>query len=110
MSESLHQSTLSELKASAEDIHPSDIATFSEPLRIALTFAIRIRRFSLTEFEEKLGFTREETKNLADILVKRNFLEVTRFSTAEEIYYQSRFSATTRPLKRPPSDAWEKIE
>jgi hypothetical protein len=110
MSETPYQIALRELEASSEDIRPSDIVTFSEPLRVALNFAIRTGRFSLTEFEEKLGFTREESKSLADLLVKRNLFEVTRFSTAEETYYQSRLTAMTRPLKRPPSDIWNKIE
>jgi hypothetical protein len=110
MSETPYQIALRELEVSSEDIRPSDIVTFSEPLRVALNFAIRAGRFSLTEFEEKLGFTREESKSLADILVKRSLFEVTRFSTAEETYYQSRLSAMTRPLKRPPSDIWNKIE
>jgi hypothetical protein len=110
MSEILYQTALSELEAINEDIRPSDIVLFSEPLRSALNFAIRIGRFSLTEFEEKLGFTREESKRIADVLVRRNLFEVTRFSTAEEIHYQSRLTAMTRPLKRPPSDIWKKIE
>jgi len=109
MSETSYEIALKEL-ASQEDIRPSDIVLFSEPLRIALNFAIRAGRFSLTEFEEKLGFTREESKKIADILVGRNLFEVTRFSTAEETHYQSRLTAMTRPLKRPPSDIWKKIE
>ena len=110
MSESPYQIAFRELEASSEDIRPSDIVTFCEPLRIALNFAVRAGRFSLTEFEEKLGFSREEARSLADILVKRKLFEVTRFSTAEETYYQSRLTAMTRPLKRPPSDVWKKIE
>ena len=109
MSETLYLIALREL-ASQEDIRPSDIVLFSEPLRSALNFAIRAGRFSLTEFEEKLGFTREESKRIADVLVVRNLFEVTRFSTAEETHYQSRLTAMTRPLKRPPSDIWKKIE
>ena len=110
MSEALYKTMLKELEASTEDIRPSDIVLFSEPLRSALNFVIRLGRFSLTEFAEKLEFTRDETKQLADILVKRNLFEVTRFSTAEETYYQSRLTAMTRPLKRPPSDIWKKLD
>ena len=110
MSETLYQTAMKELVSRTEDIRPSDIVLFSEPLRSALNFVIRLGRFSLTEFAEKLEFTRDEAKQIADILVERNLFEVTRFSTAKEIHYQSRLSAMTRPLKRPPSDIWKKLE
>ena len=109
MSEALYQIALKELETRTEDIRPSDIVSFSEPLRSALNFAIRLGRFSLTEFAEKLEFTREESKSIADLLVKLNLFEVTRFSTEEETYYQSRISGVTRPLKRPPSGIWDKL-
>jgi hypothetical protein len=110
MSETLYKIALKELEASTEDIRPSDIILFSEPLRSALNFVIRLGRFSLTEFAEKLELTRDETKKIADILVERNLFEVTKFSTAEETFYQSRLSAMTRPMKRPPSDIWKKLD
>ncbi len=110
MSETLYEIALKELKASTEDIRPSDIISFPEPLRSALNFVIRLGRFSLTEFAEKLEFTRDEAKKIADILVERNLFEVTKFSTAEETFYQSRLSAMTRPMKRPPSDIWKKLD
>ena len=110
MSETPYEIAIKELEARTEDIRPSDVVLFSEPLRSALNFTIKLGRFSLTEFEEKLGFTREETKNVADLLVKLNLFEVTRFSTAEETYYQSRISGGTRPLNRPHSDIWKKLE
>lgn len=110
MSESLFQIALKELEERKEDIRPSDVVLFSEPLRTALNAMIRLGRFSLTEFVEKLEFTREESKRLADILVERNLFAVSRFSNAEETYYESRLSAMTRPLSRPPSDIWKKID
>jgi hypothetical protein len=110
MSVTHYEIALKELASHTEDIRPSDVVSFSEPLRSALNFAIRLGRFSLTEFAEKLEFTREEAGTLADLLVKRNLFEVTRFSTAEETYFQARISGGTRPLKRPPSDIWKKIE
>jgi hypothetical protein len=110
MSELLFQTALKELEERKEDIRPSDVVLFSEPLRSALNFVIRLGRFSLTEFAEKLEFTREQTKQLADILVERNLFAVSRFSNAEETYYESRLSAMTRPLSRPPSDIWKKID
>ncbi|MBI3150786.1 MAG: hypothetical protein HYZ21_01510 [Chloroflexi bacterium] len=110
MSESLFQNALRELEARKEDIRPSDVVLFSEPLRSALNAVIRLGRFSLTEFAEKLEFTRDEAKSLADILVARNLFSVSRFSNAEETFYESRLSAMTRPLSRPPSDVWKKID
>ncbi len=110
MSESLYEIALKELQASTEDIRPSDVVLFSEPLRSAINFVIRLGRFSLTEFVEKLEFTREQTSKLAEILVERNLFVKTRFSNAEETYYESRLSAMTRPLTRPPSDIWKKID
>jgi hypothetical protein len=110
MSESLYKITLKELETSTEDIRPSDIILFSEPLRSALNFVIRLGRFSLTEFAEKLGFTRDETKKIADVLVERDLFEVTKFSTAKETFYQSRLSAMTRPMKRPKLDIWKKLD
>jgi hypothetical protein len=110
MSETSYQNTLKELEARTEDIRPSDIVLFSEPLRSALNFTIRLGRFSLTEFTEKLEFTREESKNIAELLVKLKLFEVTRFSTTEETYYESRISGGTRPFKRQPSDIWKKLD
>ena len=110
MSELLFQTALKELEERKEDIRPSDVVLFSEPLRSALNFVIRLGRFSLTEFAEKLEFTRDQSKKLADILVERNLFAVSRFSNAEETYYESRLSAMTRPLSRPPSDIWKKID
>ena len=110
MSESPFEVVLKELQTHTEDVRPSDVVLFSEPLRSALNFVIRLGRFSLTEFAEKLEFPREDTKKIADLLVERKLFEVTRFSTAEETYYQARLSASTRPLTRPPSDIWKKID
>ena len=110
MNESQYEIAVKELEARAEDVRPSDVVLFSEPLRSALNFVIRLGRFSLTEFTEKLEFTRDQTKKIADLLVERNLFEVTRFSTTEETYYQSRLTAMTRPLTRPPSDIWKKID
>ena len=111
MSESVYQTVLKELELRVEDIRPSDIVLFSEPLRSALNYAVRLGRFSQTEFAEQLGeFTREEAKRIADILVERNLFEVTKFSTAEETYYQCRISGTTRPFKRPPAEVWKKLD
>lgn len=110
MSETLFKTALKELEGSTEDIRPSDVVLFSEPLRSALNGVIRLGRFSLTEFAEKLEFTREQTKQLAEILVKRNLFVVASYSTDQETYYTARLTAMTRPLTRPPSDIWKKID
>jgi hypothetical protein len=110
MSESEFDIAIKELEERKEDLRPSDIILFSEPLRSALNFVIRLGRFSLTEFAEKLPFTRDETKRIADLLVERNLFAVSRFSNAEETFYESRLTAMTRPLTRPPSDIWKKID
>lgn len=110
MSETFYKITIKELEARSEDIRPSDVVLFSEPLRSALNFVIRLGRFSLTEFAEKLEFTREETKKIADILVERNLFAVSKFSNDKETFYESRLSALTRPLSKPPPDIWKKIE
>ncbi len=110
MSDTLFENAIKELQARTEDVRPSDVILFSEPLRTALNAVIRLGRFSLTEFAEKLEFTREQTKQIADILVQRNLFSVSRFSNAEETFYESRLTAMTRPLSRPPSDIWKKID
>ncbi|HMU94240.1 MAG TPA: hypothetical protein PKE35_08550 [Anaerolineales bacterium] len=110
MNETPFELAVKELEAGTEDIRPSDIVSYSEPLRSALNFVIRLGRFSMTEFQEKLEFTREETKKISDILVARNLFAISRFTTAEETYFESRLTAMTRPLTRPPSDIWKKIE
>ncbi len=110
MSENPFEIAIQELEARTEDVRPSDVVLFSEPLRSALNYVIRLGRFSQTEFMEKLTFTREETQKIADILVKRNLFAISRFSNAEETFYESRLTAMTRPLNRPPSDIFKKIE
>lgn len=110
MSASLYEMVLKELEDRKEDIRPSDVVLFSEPLRSALNFVIRLGRFSLAEFTEKLEFTREETKIISDMLVERKLFEIAPYSTAEETFYTARLSATTRPLTRPPSNVWKKID
>ena len=111
MSNQLFEAALKELEARQEDVRPSDVISCSEPLRSAVNFVVRLKRFSLTEFHEKLPeFTREEVKRLADILIKRHLFDLSRFATEAEPYDEARLSALTRPLTRPPSDIWKKID
>ena len=110
MNESLFENTIRELETRTEDIRPSDVVLFSEPLRSALNFMIRLGRFSLTQLSEKLGFSREQSRQIADHLVDRHLFVVSRFSNTDEPYYESRLSSLSRPLSRPPSDIWKKID
>ena len=50
MSDTLFENAIKELQARTEDVRPSDVILFSEPLRTALNAVIRLGRFSLTEF------------------------------------------------------------
>lgn len=111
MTNPLFEIAIKELESRQEDIRPSDVLFLSEPLRSAINFVVRLKRFSLTEFHEKLPeFTRDETKRIADLLIQRHLFDLSRFATEEEPYYEARLSAMTRPLTRPPSDIWKKID
>lgn len=110
MDAATYKKIIRELEASQEDIRPSDVILFSEPLRSALNFVICLGRFSLSEFIEKLEATREQGTRISDLLVKRNLFVVSRFSNPEETFFELRVSALTRPLSRPPSDIWKKID
>lgn len=105
-----YELAMNQIQANKADMMPSDILGFSEPLRSALNAMVRLGRFSLTEFTEKLGFTREETKTIADALVKRKLFEIANYSNEKETFYVAHLSGSTRPLKRPPSDIWKKID
>lgn len=105
-----YELALNQIQANKSDMMPSDILGFSEPLRSALNAMVRLGRFSLTEFTEKLGFTREETKTIAEALVKRKLFEIANYSNEKETFYVAHLSGSTRPLKRPPSDIWKKID
>ncbi len=111
MSASPFENAVRELSASAEDIRPSDVVLFSEPLRSSLNFVIRLGKFTLTDFENKLGLPREQAKQIADLLVKRNlFLLNAEHSTPAEPCYEARLTASSRPAMRKPADIWKKID
>ncbi len=101
---------LQELKAGKEDIRPSDVMIFSEPLRSVLNQAVRIGRISLTDFAKQLEIEREQARQLADILVARHLLQISGFSNEKEIFFETRLSAMTRPLARPRPDLWKKLD
>src|SRR5262245_34785276 len=82
-----YELAMKQIQSGQTDIMPSDVLAFSEPLRSAVNIMIRLGRFSLTEFTEKLTFTREETKNIADALVTRKLFEVVTNTTGPETFY-----------------------
>jgi len=102
---------LRELNSRGDDrIRPSDVVGFSEPLRSALNLAIRKGEVSLTEFASMVEFDREEAREIADILVARKLFQRSDKTDGNESYYETRPSAMTRPMKRPPIDLWKKID
>ncbi len=102
--------TLQELKARQEDIRPSDVMVFSEPLRSVLNQAVRIGRVSLTDLSKQLEIEREQAGQIAEILIARHLFQVSGFSNDREIFYETRLSAMTRPLARPRPDLWKKLD
>ena len=110
MSETVFETVLKELQTRTEDIRPTDVVLFSEPLRSALNYVIRLKRFSLSELAEKLEFTREQTRQIADVLVQRNLFVRSKFASEDDQFFESRVSALTRPMSRPPSELWKKID
>ncbi|MBI3738280.1 MAG: hypothetical protein HY258_04460 [Chloroflexi bacterium] len=110
MNQNQFERILQELKAGREDIRPSDVMVYSEPLRSALNAAIRLGRISLTDLAQQLELNRGQAKQIADLLVTRNLFHVSTFSHDKEIFYETRMSSLTRPLSRPPSEFLKKID
>ena len=111
MSESPYELVFKELSSRKEDIRPSDVVLFSEPLRSALNFVIRVGRFNLTDFSAKLGFTRYQAKKIADILVERHLFVIQPDpSKSVEIFYEARLSALARAPVRKSVDIWKKLD
>jgi len=101
---------LGELKDGVDDIRPSEVVTFSEPLRSTLNLAIRNGRMSLTEFSTQLEIEREEAREIAEVLITRRLFVVSSLSNEQETHYETRVSAMTRPMKRPPMDLLKKLD
>lgn len=101
---------LGELKGGTEDIRPSDVVTFSEPLRSTLNHAIRDGIISLTDFAAHLQIEKEQARKVAEILIKRQLFVVSALSNEKETHYETRVSAMTRPMKRPPIDLLKKLD
>jgi len=101
---------ISELKAGSEDIRPSDVVTYSEPLRSALNLAVRNAMMSLTELEKELQIGHEQAREVAELLVARHLFVKSALSNEKETFYETRLSAMTRPMKRPPLDLLKKLD
>jgi hypothetical protein len=101
---------LQELKAGKTDIRPSDVVAFSEPLRSALSQAIRIGRISFSDFSKLLEAEREQAQQILSILVERHLFYLSSFRSSTDTYYETRLSASTRPMARLRSDFWKKID
>ncbi len=101
---------LQELKACKEDIRPSDIAFFSEPLRSTLNHAIRMGNISLSDIAQRLEIEREQAKEIVELLVAHHLFQISGLSNEKETFYETRLSAMTRPLGRPRPDIWKKID
>ena len=101
---------LRELRERKEDIRPSDVVLFPEPLRSTLNFAIRIGRVSLADFANMMKLDISQARQLTELLVARNLFHVSAISNTKETFYETRLSAITRQLGRPINDIWKKID
>jgi len=111
MSQASYDLAFKEISSREEDIRPSDVILFSEPLRSALNYVIRLGRFNLTDFSKKLGFTRDQAKTIADILVERNLFTIRSDpSKPAETFYEARLSALARAPVRKSVDIWKKLD
>ena len=110
MNKEQFERALKELKAGKDDIRPSDIVVFSEPLRSSLSQAIRIGRISFTDFSKLLGVEHEQAQQIISILVARHLFYISTFTSSTDAFYETRLSASTRPMQRLRSDFWKKID
>jgi hypothetical protein len=106
----IYDIAIKELEERKEDMRPSDVILFSEPLRSALNFVIRLGRFSLTEFVENSPSHGMKRSALQTCLWNATFLQSRAFPMPKKHSTKSRLTAMTRPLTRPPSDLWKKID
>jgi hypothetical protein len=101
---------LRELRERKDDIRPSDVVLVPEPLRSTLNFAIRTGEVSLTDFANMMKLDMSQARQLTELLVARNLLHVSPFSTNKETIYETRLSAMTRSVGRPANDIWKKLD
>jgi len=92
------------------DLRPTDVNSFPEPILSTLNMALRVGRVSLTQLSKYLEITPEQARQLADLLVKRNLFQLSPYSNSDEVFYETRMSASTRPLIRPGMGVWKKTD
>ena len=101
---------LRELRERKDDIRPSDVVLFPEPLRSTLNFAIRTGEISLTDFANMMKLDILQARRLTELLVKRNLLHVSSRNNNKDTFYATRLSAMTRSAGRPANDIWKKLD
>ena len=96
---------------SSSGLAPSDVVGFSEPLRGALSQAMRAGTVTLTELAEMLQLPREQALEIARSLKAKGFLQQRFDLNDSEITYDVRMSARTRKLEdRLPKNLWDKLD
>ena len=92
MNDSLFDQIVQELEISKEAIRLSDVVMFSEPLRSTLNFALQAKHFNLTEFTENLKFTRDQSRQIAELLAERGFLKILSSPYDQEPEYETQLT------------------
>ena len=110
MNQDQFERALRALESGQGEIRPSDVVLLPEPLRSVLNRAVRMGRISLTDFAGELGIDRDQAARITEILVARELFRISPLSDEKEAYFETRMSALTRPLTRPASDLWKKID
>lgn len=90
--------TIRELRNRKGDLRPADVALFPEPLRSALTFAIRIGKISLTDFAKRTELDVSQARCLAELLMAKKLFRFSPFSNKMETFYEAGLSTPTCPL------------
>jgi hypothetical protein len=89
MSDALFEQIIQELETSKSAIRLSDVVMFSEPLRSTLNFAMQAKRLNLTQVTDELKFTRDQSRQIAALLVERGFLKILSSPYDEEPEYET---------------------
>lgn len=99
-----------QLRDRKDDLFPTDVNVFPEPLLSTLHYALRVGRISLSELMKRLDVKAEQGRELADLLVKRNLFRLSAFSKTDDVFYETRLSTSTRPLMRPKLGVWKNTD
>lgn len=113
MSPELFETLKQELETSKNtgSLAPSDLVSFSEPLRGALNQAMRAGQVTLTELADMLHLPREQALEIARILKGKGFLQQRLNFDSDETIYEVRMSARTRKFDDTlPRKLWDKLD